>query len=289
MAEPEPEPGVEHADQLWAAGFTAVPNTLLADSSLSWGARFAFIELLRFSWQDGECFPGQDGLAESMGITPRQVRRYVRELEEAGLILVKQRGLGKTNVYVIQVPRPDRNVRSRPEAGVRSGPDTNGRSGPDTDVRSHVDEDAVEKDTEEEDSGEEEAVSGVVMPDTRVDQTSLLHEARPVGLAEVREKLHQVSKLHGAPRDTDTAIEAAIVGYQDKDAVAVADDLLFWATHGNGKRKKIKSVVGTYRSFLKRADESSGVPGKGKMSAHDEVRAIFNAMERGEIPIEEET
>ena len=40
-----------------------------------------------------------DALAKDMGAGERSVRNYLKELEEAGYLEVKQRGLGKTNLY----------------------------------------------------------------------------------------------------------------------------------------------------------------------------------------------
>ena len=150
--EPERAPEVGHADELWAGGFTAVPNALLADPSLSLGAKMVFVQLLRFSWQDGGCFPGQGGLAENMGVAVRSIRRYVGELEEAGLVRVDQRGLGQTNYYSIEVPRPaklsgqDRPPVSGPEVSNLAGQDGSLLSGPSNE------EDADEKDAVEEDA-----------------------------------------------------------------------------------------------------------------------------------------
>jgi DNA-binding FadR family transcriptional regulator len=55
--------------------------------------------LLKYAWQDDACFPGQVKLAEDMGATERSVRTYLKELEAAELLEIKQRGLGKTNLY----------------------------------------------------------------------------------------------------------------------------------------------------------------------------------------------
>ena len=43
--------------------------------------------------------PGQQKLATDMGAGERSVRTYLKELEEANLLEVTQRGLGKTNLY----------------------------------------------------------------------------------------------------------------------------------------------------------------------------------------------
>ena len=57
-----------------------------------------------------------------MGIDERSVRRHLKALQEAGLLKITRRGLGKTNIYEVDVSarvtahqtrrsRPDKNVR----------------------------------------------------------------------------------------------------------------------------------------------------------------------------------
>jgi DNA-binding FadR family transcriptional regulator len=76
-----------------------VPNFILTNPGISVGAKLAYAMLLKYAWQDDACFPGQVKLAEDMGATDRSVRTYLKELESAELLEIKQRGLGKTNLY----------------------------------------------------------------------------------------------------------------------------------------------------------------------------------------------
>ena len=87
------------ADPVTRLGFTQVPNILLTDKRLSVGAKLAYAMLLKYAWSDDACFPGQKKLAEDMGAGERSVRSYLKELQTYGLLEVKQRGLGKTNLY----------------------------------------------------------------------------------------------------------------------------------------------------------------------------------------------
>jgi hypothetical protein len=91
------------ADNATRYGFTQVPNFLLTAKSLSVGAKLAYAMLLKYAWGDGACFPGQIKLAEDMGAGERSVRTYLKELEDAGLLEVVQRGLGKTNLYKLHL------------------------------------------------------------------------------------------------------------------------------------------------------------------------------------------
>ena len=124
------------ADAATRQGFTQVPNFILKSKKLSSGDKMAFAMLLSYAWQNDYCFPGQERLAEDLGVTDRSVRTNLKALEEQGLLVIKRRGQGKTNIYelnldgaiVDQESRPEENFRSRAEESVRSRADTNFRS-----------------------------------------------------------------------------------------------------------------------------------------------------------------
>ena len=87
------------ADPVTRHGFTQVPNVVLIDKRLSVGAKLAYAMLLKYAWGVDGCFPGQQRLAADMGAGERSIRTYLKELETLGFLEVKQRGLGKTNLY----------------------------------------------------------------------------------------------------------------------------------------------------------------------------------------------
>jgi Helix-turn-helix domain len=87
------------ADPVMRQGFTQVPNHILTMKDISVGAKLAYATLLKYAWGDDGCFPGQLKLADDMGAGERSVRRYLEELEQAKLLEIQQRGLGKTNYY----------------------------------------------------------------------------------------------------------------------------------------------------------------------------------------------
>jgi helix-turn-helix protein len=107
------------ADAASMMGFTQVPNFLLKSKKLSSGDKMAFAMLLSYAWQNDYCFPGQRRLAEDLGLDERSVRRNLKSLEVNGLLSIKQRGLGKTNIYELNLTATS-DVRSRPDKNVRS-------------------------------------------------------------------------------------------------------------------------------------------------------------------------
>jgi hypothetical protein len=54
-------------------GFTQVPNFILKDSGISVGAKVVYSMFLSYAWHNDSCFPGQERLAEDMGLTRARV------------------------------------------------------------------------------------------------------------------------------------------------------------------------------------------------------------------------
>lgn len=91
------------ADPMSKRGFTQLPNFVLSSPDLSIGAKITYAMLLKYAWYDDHCFPGQTKLAQDIGSSERSVRTYLKELEASGYITIKQRGLGKVNVYELHL------------------------------------------------------------------------------------------------------------------------------------------------------------------------------------------
>lgn len=91
------------ADPATAGGFTQVPNFILTSKKIGVGAKLVYAMLLKYAWANDSCFPGQQTLASDMGAGERSVRTYLKELEQAGYLKITQRGLGKTNLYELNL------------------------------------------------------------------------------------------------------------------------------------------------------------------------------------------
>ena len=91
------------ADAATAKGFTQVPNFLLKSRKLSSGDKMTFAMLLSYAWQNDYCFPGQARLGVDLGIDERNVRRHLKSLEANGLLTIRRRGQGKTNIYELNL------------------------------------------------------------------------------------------------------------------------------------------------------------------------------------------
>ena len=89
------------ADIVAQHGFTQVPNFLFKNSGLSMGAIVVYSKFLSYAWHNDFCFPGQQRLADDLGMGIASINRFIKELEDASLIEIERRGQGKTNVYKI--------------------------------------------------------------------------------------------------------------------------------------------------------------------------------------------
>jgi len=105
-------------NEMLRAGFAALPYLVLRDTRLSIGARVTYAVLLMYAWQDEACFAGQEKMSKDIGVSDRQVRDYLKELQDHGYIRIKRQGLNKPNLYYIL------DVKSKLEKGRRQrGPE----------------------------------------------------------------------------------------------------------------------------------------------------------------------
>jgi len=98
----EKEIVLDGADFISQKGYTLIPNYVLLTKGLSPYAKLVYAMLLSYAWgEKNNSFPGQVALAEDCGFSERTVRSAIHELEDKGFVTVIQRGLGKTNVYIL--------------------------------------------------------------------------------------------------------------------------------------------------------------------------------------------
>lgn len=88
-------------DPVSAGGFTQVPNFILKNPKLSSNGKVAYAMLLSYAWHNDRVFPGQERMAEDMGMSQQSVSRAIIELETVGYLEIQRRGQGMTNIYVL--------------------------------------------------------------------------------------------------------------------------------------------------------------------------------------------
>lgn len=87
-------------DEQSRKGYILLPKYIL-DLNISISAKLLYCVLLDYAWGNNYCFAGQEKLSERMHLGTRQVQHLIDELKKAGLVGIKRRGLGKTNLYVL--------------------------------------------------------------------------------------------------------------------------------------------------------------------------------------------
>ncbi len=89
-------------NEMMRAGFAALPYVVLRDTKLSIGARLTYAVLLSYAWQNNSTFVGQDKMAEDMGISERQLQRYLYELRDSKYVDISRKDKRFNNTYVIK-------------------------------------------------------------------------------------------------------------------------------------------------------------------------------------------
>src|SRR5260370_20429638 len=91
------------ADPVTQQGFVQVPTVILLAKDISGNAKLVYAMLLKYAWSDGSCFPGQDRLAEDIGLSRQTANSCIQELATKGYVKIVRRGQGKTNVYEVNI------------------------------------------------------------------------------------------------------------------------------------------------------------------------------------------
>jgi len=84
------------------AGFAALPYIVMDDLRLTLGARMTYAYLLKFAWQEGSTFVSQENLAKSMGLSRRQLQRYLKELQKTSYLVIDRIDKRHTNTYTLK-------------------------------------------------------------------------------------------------------------------------------------------------------------------------------------------
>ena len=79
--------------------FAPIPNNILRRTDLSHGAKLCCARLIQYANKDGQAFPKLKTLGEELGCSPRNVQRFIAELEDHKLLIIQQRGRGQSNIY----------------------------------------------------------------------------------------------------------------------------------------------------------------------------------------------
>ncbi|MFO8081439.1 MAG: hypothetical protein R6V07_14215 [Armatimonadota bacterium] len=107
QADHDREPLVQYEDLEQATGFTQINNAVLrCYPELSDGEKMTYAVLKSFAYVGPETFVGEETLARARDVTVSTISRHLTRLIEVGLVKVRRRGQGKTNIWIItRIPR----------------------------------------------------------------------------------------------------------------------------------------------------------------------------------------
>src|SRR5256885_16235244 len=95
---------LETNDPVVADGFTQVPNFILKNDSLTVGEKITFAMFLTYAWHNDQVFPGQERLANEIGVTPQSVSTFIKGLEKKAFLTIKRRGPRLNKIYTPPYP-----------------------------------------------------------------------------------------------------------------------------------------------------------------------------------------
>lgn len=99
------ETTVAFETKLSRGGYTSIPNCVLDAPSLEPGPKVLYLQLSSYAWDTTKCWPGQEKLAEMIGVSERTVRSWLRRLEEVGLVNTGKRQGSNANLYLLTPER----------------------------------------------------------------------------------------------------------------------------------------------------------------------------------------
>lgn len=80
-------------------GFTIAPNVILTTDKLTPHEKTLYLLLRHYSRDDGECWPGQDRLADQVPCARPSLAPMLKKLASHGLIEIRRQGQGLPNLY----------------------------------------------------------------------------------------------------------------------------------------------------------------------------------------------
>jgi hypothetical protein len=211
------------------------------------------------SWRS---YPSTKTLASKARLSKRQVQRCLRSLETTGRIVSVGRSEYDTTVYELvrdaEQDAIDRAARLAKEGGDKMSPgrqivpegvtyraDSGSDMSPEPSSKPKIERKDQEEDAPA--SGALFAVDADRAPEWQADEATALAI------------LLEVPRANGSKRPELEAVEAVHDRHPELSMEQLARELLFYAVHGNGARRQIKSVMGTFATFAKRAADDRAV------------------------------
>ena len=175
-----------------------VPNWLLERREISQGAKLAYARLSQHAGKNGFAWPKRETLARELGVTTRQVDRYLKELEVHQLLEVEQLGLTKANRYRF----PVHIWMSTLEKTHMSTQDSTDMSAQDSsDMSTHIGRESIEENHKKELPQDQDNETGAKAPDSSSIKRSRKHGRAAPAEPEAFTRWYEAFPRHEARAD----------------------------------------------------------------------------------------
>lgn len=93
---------VELASGWKRRGYTMIGNKVVHNPDLSLQAKGLYWYLYSMCFKKDACYTSYDYISKNIKISRNSVHKYLAELRDAGYLIVKRRGQGRTNKYILK-------------------------------------------------------------------------------------------------------------------------------------------------------------------------------------------
>jgi len=192
-----------------------IPNVILNNPKLSLGAKVCYGVLCRYSGKDGRCFPPQSKVSEELGITERQIRNLITELETEGFIQVKSpegterlRHMNNEYFFIWHESFDDQSLKPS-----TTGPEMIFRSGEEENFRSYIRESLESNENKGEESKEPSALlDSSPLPESHTD-SGLAVGSLEIPPPLIRRKIMTPIVFEKAPRQRYNGVALDVINY----------------------------------------------------------------------------
>ena len=203
-----------------------IPSCIVRNPNLTASAKLVYGQLCFHSGKDGKCYPSQQTLANELGLSDRQIRAVITELENQGFI-ESESPTGEdrlkhlnNNYYFLWHPSFDETESTSegtkvPVQSLKSlttGPELQFRSGPDVDFRSYIREEYNSNNKTEESKEPLALLDSSVLPESQTDSvlaTGSLEIPTPL----IRRKVATPIEFEKVPRQRYNGVALDVINY----------------------------------------------------------------------------
>ena len=269
---------------------------------LSDGEKMTYILLKSFAFVGPETFVGEQTLARARGSTVSTISRHLQKLIEVGLVRVRRRGQGRTNIWIItRIPREKLErymVEWRPDVDLLQNAQT--KTAQDSQIKTTQNPQAEEQESEEaklkKSKGKgrpavgpsSSAINGLStarsgdsrVPGTQqkqnVENSAAVENPAVTGVENAEELAGVIAETFNTPRQRK-GIATFLAGYDLAVSCAAFDSVLQRVERG----EEIGKPIAYFYTVVKLMDADAAVAAEEAREGEDEKRAVALGWAKG--------